>query len=180
VTAGAEDIGGEGRLVPYRKEASRFLAALDPDAVAFSFQTLDDDKARRDPALSVQLHGSLDQHWDELCRLNGAGAGVYVTINTPDRVRAAFLDSGGNPLQLEFRFRPSVVVEAAPGRLNWYWLLDCPLERFAELQRALLENYNRDAADVDLARVMRLPGFFSRTRMGKFRVRLVEVHHVES
>jgi hypothetical protein len=169
--------GANGRLEPDLDEAEKFLSVLDSADSQFTFATADDDKARRDPALSVQLHGSLSECWAELCRLNAAGAGVYVMINTPDRVRAAFVDLAGLPLPVKYNFEPQIVVEAAPRRYNLYWRADgCPLDKFATVQRALFELHNRSDADCDLARTMRLPGFFSRTRMGAFRVRIVEIH----
>ena len=52
-----------------RQEANSFLQMLDPDAKFFTFQTFDDDKDRKDTRLSRVLHGSLEEHWDELVDL---------------------------------------------------------------------------------------------------------------
>lgn len=171
-----------------RSEASRFLDALNPDdASQFTFVTADDSD-RKDPALIRVLHGALDQHWDELCRLNAAGAGVFVVVNETNlkgraasdvvRVRAVFVDMGGAPMPLEYQFKPQIVTETAPGRWNLFWLVEgrCPLDQFATVQRRLIELFNMSPGDCDLARVMRLPGCINHTRMGAFRVRLVEVH----
>jgi hypothetical protein len=180
---------------PDRDEAERFLSALDPGADAFTFETRD-DSGREDRSLAT-VHGSLDEHWAELCRLNEAGAGIYVRVNAPDRVRAVFVDMGGAPMPLEFRFQPQIVVEAAPYRFNLYWIVDgCPVERFAEAQQRLVSLFNQSPGDCDLARAMRVPGFFSYpksqpwagrlghapaigvgpARGAPFRVRIVEVH----
>jgi hypothetical protein len=73
-------------------EAACFLANLDPTATFFSFQTFDDNEKRSaenkkklgyDPFAKV-IHGSLDQRWNELQRLNESGAGIFVTVNETD------------------------------------------------------------------------------------------------
>jgi hypothetical protein len=164
------------------KEALRFLDALDPSASRFTFVTADDDRGRSDPTLTKTLHGSFSEYWSTLRDLNAAGTGVYVTINTPDRVRAAFVDLAGLPLPAKYNFAPQIVVEAAPRRYNLYWLMHglCPVNQFATVQQALFEHHNRSAADCDLARVMRLPGFCSYTIFGAFRVRVVTLITDES
>jgi hypothetical protein len=168
---------GEARVIkPDRDEAESFLQMLNPDHNVFTFVTADEDLRRSDSALTHTVYGSFDLLWDGLCRLNAAGAGVHVRINEPDHVRAAFVDLAGLPLPVKYNFPPSIVVETAPRRYCLYWLMHglCPVDRFAEVQQALFECHNRSAADCDLRRVMRLPGFVAHTRMGKFRVRLVE------
>lgn len=72
------------RLVPDRDEAARFLSLLDPTTTRFTFQTFDDVKDRKDKMLASVLHGTLDEHFATLARLNQQGAGVYVTINATD------------------------------------------------------------------------------------------------
>ncbi len=62
--------------------AARFLRRLDPDAEAFTFQTWADGKDDR--RLVRLLHGSLDEHADELADLNRRGAAVAVTMNETD------------------------------------------------------------------------------------------------
>jgi hypothetical protein len=82
-------------IKPDMDEAERFLGALDPTAGEFTFQTSDDDKARRkaraagnkarktkipDPYAQI-LHGTLAQHWKRLVEMHGKRAGIFVTIN---------------------------------------------------------------------------------------------------
>lgn len=92
-----------------RAEAERFLSLLDPTATGFTFQTFDDNKARKDASIAKRrdinakrkakglepwqsnpdsfahvFNGPLDRHWKELCSLNSKGAGVFVTINETD------------------------------------------------------------------------------------------------
>jgi hypothetical protein len=57
---------------PDQNEAAGFLKNLDPCATFFTFQTFDDNKERKDCHLARVLHGTLEQHWDGLVRLNEA------------------------------------------------------------------------------------------------------------
>jgi hypothetical protein len=175
---------------PDRDEAERFLNALDPTAMAFTFQTFDDNADRKDRALAQILHGALDRHWGALCRLNAAGAGIFVTINETDgggrsaanimRVRALFVDLDGAPLPERFHAEPHIVVESSPDRYHVYWRVqDCPLEQFGALQRRLAASYGGDPKVHDLPRVLRLPGFIHHKvkkgeRSPPFRSRLVD------
>ncbi|SEI48478.1 RepB DNA-primase [Azotobacter beijerinckii] len=155
-------------------EAARFLAALDPTATAWTFQTFDDSPAKR-PQLARTLHGTLAEHAAELTRLNAAGAGVFITPNETDgagrkaeniiRVRAAWADFdnpapdtlehlGADPLP------PSIIVESSAGKWHAYWLADgVALGEFKPLQQAIARHWGSDPAVCDLPRVMRLPGF---------------------
>ncbi len=153
-----------------REQAERFLTLLDEEADGFSFQTFDDNKNRKDPRLVHVLHGTLDEHWRELCRLNQAGAGIFVTVNETDlrgrkkenivRVRVIFqeADRPGCP---GLPTVPHIVAESSPGKFHRYILLDgCPLDGFGQLQERLVESYGSDPNAKDLARVLRLPGFY--------------------
>jgi hypothetical protein len=121
------------------------------------------------------LHGTLDEHWDALVRLNAKGAGIFVTINETDgkgrkaeniiKVRFLFVDLDGSPLPT-FGPLPHITVETSPGHWHVYWRVYWPgtnqelLEKFADKQRALIAAHKGDPAVCDLPRVMRLPGFF--------------------
>ena len=166
-------------------EARRFLAQLDPQATRWTFQTFDDDDAKRD-SLARILHGTLDQHAARLTRLNDRGAGIFVTINETDgtgrkkdniiRIRAVFADLDGAPLDLVYEFgrQPHVIVETSPGRWHAYWLVsNFPLERFEPAQKALIERFGSDPSVHDLPRVMRLPGFIHRKGV-PFRSHIIE------
>jgi Protein of unknown function (DUF3987)/RepB DNA-primase from phage plasmid len=158
---------------PDRTEAERFLKLLDPEAASFTFQTFDDSKERKAQRMVRVRHGSLAQHWDELCGLNAQGAGIFVTINVTDgksrtatsirRVRAQFNDLDGAPLEpvLQSKTPPHIVVATSPSKYHTYQL--CPhnkLELFGPIQKALAEEFGGDPSVSDLSRVMRLPGFF--------------------
>jgi archaellum biogenesis ATPase FlaH len=100
---------GAAPLSPDRAQTERFLALLDPAASGFTFQTLDDDKARKDanykkrretnerrkakglPPLKSNpdsfahvFNGTLDKYWSELCRLNAQRVGIFITVNQTD------------------------------------------------------------------------------------------------
>jgi hypothetical protein len=109
-----------------RADAERFLAALDPDATAFTFQVFDDDKERekqnqakykkkrgtmkgyKSPHARI-FNGSLDDYWDTLVDCNARGCGVFVTVNRSDLkgrstkniigIRALFVDLDGSPIE---------------------------------------------------------------------------------
>ena len=72
---------GDGQLTHDKAMASTFLSGLDPTATRFTFQTFDDNKDRKSKALARVLHGTLDECFAELTRLNNLGAGIFVTIS---------------------------------------------------------------------------------------------------
>ncbi len=159
------------------EEALKFLAALDPDATSFTFQTFDDNKDRKDPKLAKVLNGTFAKHENELIRLSKLGAGVFVTINETDlkgrkvanikRVRALFVDLDGVPLKKvtgdeEFGKEPNIIVESSPDKWHCYWLVAAgavELDKFTEIQKWLIARYGSDKSIHDLSRVLRLPGF---------------------
>jgi hypothetical protein len=157
---------------PNRSEADRFLTLLDATATRFTFQTFDDNKDRKDKKLAKSLHGSLDQHWAALMRLNGLGAGIFVTINETDfrgrtaanivRVRALFLDCDGAPLPQDGP-RRHIAVESSAGRFHVYWKPNgIALADFGQMQKLIARRWHGDQSVNDLCRVMRLPGFVHR------------------
>lgn len=159
--------------------ANQFLGRLDPKRV-FTFQTFPDQKGRSASASPKVLHGTLDQHADALIRANVAGSGIFVMINEGDgvilpgsktcrtndnivRIRSLFCDLDGAPLEpiLQAPLAPHIIVESSPGKWHAYWLTsDTRLDQFRGLQQALAKKYNGDSSVCDLARVMRLPGFY--------------------
>ena len=177
--------------------AAAFLAALDPDATAWTFQTFDDDKARAaayrkahkhaDPKLTRILSGSLTRCRAELLRLNARGAGIFVTVNRTDlkgrkieniiSVRALFLDLDGAPLEpVRQHATPHIVIESSPGRFQVHWRVDnVKLDQFEGFQEALIAHFSGDPKVTDLSRVMRLPGF-AHQKGEPFVSRIVEIN----
>jgi hypothetical protein len=185
-----------------RNQAARHLAALSgsmqqtisggrniSDLRAFTFQTFADIGAEDGRGLVRVLHGSLNQHFDTLCALNAAGAGIYVTVNQTDgkarkaenitKIRAQFADLDGAPLApvLNWSLKPRIVIETSPDRFHAYWLVNKELSTdfngFRERQRQLAKLFNADPKVIDLPRVLRLAGFIHR-KAAPFRCRIVK------
>jgi len=173
-------------LVPDRTEAARFLALLDRTATRFTFQTFDDDKERRSKALARVLHGSLDEHFAELARLNNAGAGIFVTVNETNlrgrlatdviKVRLLFGDfDNGVPLPQDGPRRYMAIQSSAIGRHGYWKPNGIALDAFTPTQELIAKRFNGDSKVKDLPRVMRLPGFWHR-KGEPFMSRIIEVH----
>ena len=174
---------------PEQGQSPRFLKLLDPSAGGFTFQTFDDDRARKNPALT-RIVKSPPPARDELVKLNKQGAGVFVTINETDgsgrksenitRIRAVWQEDddgfdGAFPLQ------PSMVVETSPGHFHRYWLTadDWPADErgradFAAVMERMVESYGSDKNAKDIARVLRLPGFLHRKSKTPHLVHIME------
>ena len=167
------DLGADGPagLVPDREQAERFLSWLDPGATKFTFQAFDDTK-RKSPRLAQVLHGTLDELWPTLVELNERGAGIFVTVNETDfkgrknenitRIRAVYQDDdksrGWNDDVLP---PPSAVVSTSPTKYQ-RWLLADGLspEDYAAAMGEMIADHGNDPNCKDLARVLRVPGFF--------------------
>lgn len=177
-------------LHPDISEAQLFLDALG-HGEEFTFQTFPEIKAASGGELRKRLtrilHGKLDQHADELVRLNTGeeSVGIFVTVNRTDGngrkaenilgIRAVFVDLDGSPIEpvQNGPLAPSVVVESSPGRFHAYWLVrDVALSEFSECQKKLITCFNGDRAIHDLPRVLRVAGFYHR-KGEPFRARLV-------
>lgn len=180
-------------LIPDISQAERFLSTLDPTADfrslvsgypdGFSFQTFDDSKARKDHTLARVLHGTLDQVSPTLKAYNQRGAGVFVTISETDgagrkldnivRVRAIWQedDSGeGVALPLE----PHIITETSPNKYHRIILVDgLTFEQHQQIQNTLVSHYGSDKNAKDLARVLRLPGFWH-LKGDPFQVKLLQ------
>lgn len=167
--------------------AARFLTALTGDSV-HTFQTFAEaDKSKR--AHNRIIHGSLESRGRLLASLNDQGAGVFVMVNDGDRMgrksgnvtaaRALFVDLDGAPVEpvLDCQLPPRIVVESSPGKWHCYWpIVDLPLERFTDAQKALAHLFAGDRKVCDRNRVMRLPGFLHR-KGDPFQTRLVKAEH---
>lgn len=171
-------------------QSRRFLDLLDPRGVFTFQTFADREQLRRtftghdgkprqfDPLAKV-FHGTLDQYAPALIELNKQGAGVFAMINEGDgvvqkgrktcrtngnviRIRANWIDLDGAPIDpvLAAPLRPDIVVESSPSKWHAYWRTDCPVEQFEAVQLALAAHFGGDPSVADLARVMRLPGFY--------------------
>jgi len=164
--------------------AERFLSWLDEAADAFTFQLFDDLKTRKDGLMAQIRHGALDTHLETLTRGNAAGAGVFVTVNATDgqgrklanivRVRAVWAESD-HGMPAAWPLEPHAVVESSPGKFHVYWLVDgLSREDFAGVMARLVRDWGSDPNAKDLARVLRLPGFWHlKDPAQPFQVRIV-------
>lgn len=167
-----------------------------------TFQVFDDREDRRDQKMARTLQGSLASRCEELEERNLEGAGVFFAVNETDgagrskaNIRAlrawwADLDSQeGLTLNIkDFPLAPSLLVRSGHGA-HVYW---CATEPFpcskdparlqaheAELRQiqVALTNLGADPMVCEVARVLRLPGFFNRKRQPHG---LVELAHASS
>jgi len=132
-----------------------------------TFQTFDDSTMKkRELSKIYQTYNSMD-----IDAKNNKGAGIFLTINETDgkgrskkniiRVRAVFADMDGAPLAPVIEFFPSLIVESSPGRYHAYWMTDSvPLDHFTGIQKAIAAKFHSDPKVCDLARVMRIPGYY--------------------
>ncbi len=164
------------------------------------FQVFDDDTVRRDQRMARTLHGSLSALAQELERRNRAGAGVFVTVNTTDGaarrkenivgLRAWWADldlaeGAPSPGVEVLPLPPGLRVRSGHGE-HLYWLAQEPLSCAGNPERqkahegelrqiqAVLKTWGADPAVCEVARVMRLPGFFNRKRKPHVLVELLE------
>lgn len=145
----------------------------------FTFQAFD-DSPRKSMSKAKVLHGTLEEHVDELTHLNNCGAGIFVMVNRGDgiihehnktcrtnvnvvKIRALFADADGTPIGpiLEKCPPPHILVESSPDKWHIYWLTnDTKLDEFKPRQQAIANALGTDPSVNDLARVLRVPGFF--------------------
>jgi len=159
-------------------QALRHLSLLEPNPDAIhTFQTFPEgaskgtssagENARLVPRI---FHGTLDQHWKELCSINDAGGGVFVVPNETDgrgrkrenfvRVRAVFADKDNGPIGTT-DLEPSFRVVSKRGE-HAYWLTSEAMTAasFTALQKAIARRIDSDPKVSDPTRVMRIAGLF--------------------
>ena len=156
-------------LTPNRAEAQRFLDLLEPGG-EFWFQTALEPRPKVKSAGGARvLHGTLDNRWDELARLNALNHAVWVQINAGTgrldaevtRVRSYFvdIDEGNGDDLLDAAVPSDIILETSPGKYHGSWFTgECPLDQFKPRQLTLAEKFGGDTTVCNLGRVMRLPG----------------------
>ena len=121
---------------------------------------------------------SIDECYQELYSHNQSGLSIFFTVNDldqnldPDKhrtkkmvtnCRAIFMDADdpqSAPLD-SFSLEPSIIVETSKGKYHYYWLTSTnDFEEWDAIQRQLIADYNGDKQAKDLARYLRLPGFY--------------------
>ena len=190
---GAPAAGADRPLRPIaasgEDQPQRFIKLLDPNADGFTFQTFDDDRARKNPALT-RIIQSPPPARDELRKMNEQGAGIFVTVNETDgngrksenikRVRAIWQEDD-DAFDGRFPLDPSIVVESPPGKYHRYWLVsdDWPTDEqgrtdFAAVMERMVVSYGCDKNAKDISRVLRVPGFLHLKTSAPHVIRILE------
>lgn len=147
--------------------AKLFLQLLDPTTDQFCFRTFDDTGRGRE-FLAQKVSGTFTDCQNNLKKLNGDHAGVFVVINRGgqtkteiNKIRAVFADTDGALLEPLLTLKPHIVIQSSPGKWHVYWLVDdlFGVDKFTSVQEAIAAKYGTDKNVKDLPRVMRLPGF---------------------
>lgn len=165
-------------IVQSYESAFAFVAALtqaDPISVLIDVRAIHD--TLKDVA-AIPRRGTLPQVWQEMCRLNNQGYGVFININDMDgqgrelanvhaiRCQAIDLDtlSAEQNYQSATQFNPppSFAVQSSPGKFHCYWqtLHHRNVDGFTLIQRKLRTLFDGDKRVTDATRVLRLPGFY--------------------
>lgn len=153
------------------KSAHAFLEWIDDFAEQFTFQTFDDNKERSDRYLLGTKHGSLKELGDSFRALNKKGAAICFTVNETDlkgrsksnilAPRAIFIDDDGGVT--EPPIQPNIVVHTSLHKRHLYYLLDpgeWSIDEYEQVLKALVNQFGGDRGASDIARALRLPGFF--------------------
>ena len=159
-----------------------FLRLLDPSLEArFSIETYTDKKHKPKPdplynRFAERSHEQVEHLLPELEALNLEGAGIYVAVNefagqrkidNLHRVRGVHADLDGVTEEQLQRLReilpPTIAVQSSNAeKQHWYWLLAEGETFDADSAKAInqhLVDLGADRAAVDVARLLRLPGF---------------------
>jgi hypothetical protein len=162
--------------------ALEFLNFLDPAPLArFNIETYTDgkEKQERDPLsrrFPTQSFRDVEVLLPELQSMNTCGAAIYVAVNEFNgprklenlrHVRGVHADldeaSSDELCNLRETLAPSLVVQSSTcKKQHWYWLLADGEELSAETTKAInqaIAVLGADSAAVDVARLLRLPGF---------------------
>lgn len=167
-----------------REETERFLDALGGKNIAYSFRLINPKTNN-----AVNVWGTLNDNLSTLESYNHQGYGVFVIIQevkekgtTNDdvtKIRSLFIDVDDAKIGLisDFHIKPSMIIESSEGKYHYYWLLNeaMNLDDFRKQQKKLIEHYpGTDKKIHDLARVMRLPGFYHTKTEKRFLTRIVK------
>lgn len=167
---------------------SHYAVFMEAFGTHHSFQTFCDKGKNK--KIIRQLHGTLEEHLEELWTLNKQGAGVFFTVNQTDlqgrttknitKVRAVFIDLDGAPLPEHFEVQPNFILNTSPNKYHCYWLVDdMPLPTFTLYQQALAAKFNSDPVVKDLPRVMRIAGFYH-NKAKPYPIKVVKAYAVDT
>jgi hypothetical protein len=173
-------------LKPSYAEAKLFLQLLDPTTDRFTFQTFDDNDDRKDGSLAHIIHGTLDERFLELSKLNvEKRAGIFVTVNATDfkgrkeknlaRIRSTWGDFD-HAASAQPALPPSIVTSTSPGKWHVYWLCEgLTQEQHQGVLEHIVQAHGADPNATGVLRVLRLPGFYHR-KAAPYMVRVMPEH----
>jgi hypothetical protein len=152
--------------------AEKHLSLLDETAERFLFCAFDDQKERKNPALTYTIFASLDAALPQLEKLNRQGAGIFICVNHThgknrkaddiNRLRALWIEADRPGTKLP-QLDPHFIIESSPGKKHCYFLLDdAPLETgiWEAVQQRLVDDYGSDPNAKDRSRILRLAGSY--------------------
>ena len=158
-------------IKPDLEMAASFIEQLTGNReTPMTFQTFDDDQIKKDPTLARCFNGKISDLANDLIDLNKMGAGIFVCPQVTDLegrktsnikfLRAFFIDKD-NGVPEVFHQTPNLEVKTPQGG-HYYWLLKDQEDPsvFKDVSIGLIKHYDSDPVVKDIARVMRLPGFF--------------------
>jgi P4 family phage/plasmid primase-like protien len=167
-----------------RKVAELFLSALGDPPYAFQtfHETEKNPKEKRSRFNARVRKGTLDEHWEELSRLNTGKepVGVHVTINLanddePKRRRSEDIiaaraivldfDDAEKAAAMDKQLRGASMRVRTKRGIHVYWLLkelEADLERWEAVQKAMLARFGSDHQAKLRCQTLRVPGFFHR------------------
>ena len=178
------------------KAAVRFCELIDPDSELFEFRLIPNKwlKDEQPDENTINYRGRLDPSnprstytVNYLKTANRGGRGVFMQINKADgagvkaknicRVRAVFADLDDG-LPDSWPLDPSFIVNSSPGKYQAYWLVKDRMTRdqFAGVMRGISEQWGSANEAKDIARVLRVPGFWhQKDRDNPYRVKFEDV-----
>lgn len=159
------------KLEVQHQQAQTFLKAIEPNenAIHCFVSVLKDSQGKKLKAKT--LYSTFANAQDKLKNLNRKGYEIFVTVNELQLgstrsnenikgIRACFVDSDSGDIAL-FKDKPSMVIQSSRGE-HAYWLTrSSNVSLFKTCQNGLIAHYKTDASINDLARCMRVPGFYS-------------------
>jgi hypothetical protein len=102
-----------------------------------------------------------------------AGNGDGRNNKSVEKIRCVFNENDGH-IPKKMPIEPNIVVETSPGKAHYYFLCeDIEKDEFTGIETRLIDDYGSDPNAKDLARVLRLPGFYH----NKKRPHLVKISH---
>lgn len=154
---------------PNTTHAERFLDALGGLDNKFLFVAIPDKKGTSQAP--QHIYGTFAETRQKLEQLNGRGYGIFVTVNETRgnkrqkqdivAIRALFVDDDTGKANVAAFLKPHITVQSSPGKHHYYWLTHgIAINEFSELSPALVKMTGGDENAKDLARVLRLPGFY--------------------